>query len=73
MKPQSRTKIASMLTEAYHQLGINNVRELDARTNEALEYLRTDREHYIEVADADTPDMLEVLKGLLQEKTTGAV
>ena len=56
MKPQSRTKIASMLTEAYHQLGINNVRELDARTNEALEYLRTDREHYIEVADADTPE-----------------
>ena len=56
MKPQSRTKIASMLTEAYHQLGINNVRDLDARTNEALEYLRTDREHYIEVADADTPE-----------------
>ena len=26
-----------------------------------------------ELADADTPDMLEVLKGLLQEKTTGAV
>lgn len=56
MKPQPRNRIASMLTEAYHQLGVNNVWELDKRTNEALAYLRKDREHYIEVAEADTPE-----------------
>lgn len=56
MKPQPRSKIASMLTEAYHRLGVNNVRELETRTNEALEYLCADREHYIEVVDADTPE-----------------
>ena len=56
MKLQPRSIIAAMLTEAYHRLGVNNVRELESRTNEALEYLRTDREHYIEVVDADTPE-----------------
>jgi hypothetical protein len=45
-----------MLTEAYHQLGVNSVRELDARAREAWEYLCKDREHYNEVVDADTPE-----------------
>lgn len=56
MKPQHRSEIVSMLTEAYHQLGVNNDQELDARINEALEYLRKDREHYIEVVDEDVPE-----------------
>ena len=56
MKLQPKSRIISMLTEAYHQLGVNNVRELDAHANEAWEYLRKDREHYIEVADANTPE-----------------
>ena len=56
MKPQSKSRITSMLTEAYHRLGINNVRELDAMTRQAWDYLCADREHYIEVVDADTPE-----------------
>ena len=56
MEAQPKSKIASMLTEAYLRLGVNNVRELEGRTNEALEYLGKDREHYIEVVDADTPE-----------------
>lgn len=56
MNLQPRSRITSILTEAYHQLGVNNVRVLEARANEAWEYLCKDREHYIEVADADTPE-----------------
>lgn len=56
MKTQPGEIIASMLTEAYQQLGVNDVQELDVRIHEALEYLRTDREHYIEVVDADMPE-----------------
>ena len=58
MKAQPKGKISYMLVEAYHRLGINNVWELDARSKEALEYLDADREHYIEVADPDTPEYL---------------
>lgn len=56
MKPQSKNKIVSMLTEAYYQLGVTNAQEIDSRINEALEYLRKDREHYIEVVDEDMPE-----------------
>lgn len=56
MTHQSKNKIASMLTDAYHHLGINNVRELERRTGEALEYMAADREHYIEVAHQDIPE-----------------
>lgn len=56
MKPQPKSKIASMLTEAYHELGVKDVRELQRRTREALAYLEADREHYIEVVDKDTPE-----------------
>lgn len=56
MNLQPRSRIASMLTEAYRQLGVNNARELEARVNKAWEYLCKDREHYIEVVDADTPE-----------------
>ena len=56
MKPQSKSKITPMLTEAYHKLGVNNIRELDRRINDAWEYVCKDREHYIEAVDADTPE-----------------
>ena len=62
MKAQPKGKISYMLVEAYHRLGINNVWELDARSKEALEYLGADREHYIEVADPDTPEYLITTK-----------
>ena len=56
MKPQAKNKIVRALTEAYHQLGVNDARELENRTAEAWEYLCADREHYIEVADTATPE-----------------
>ena len=65
MKPQPKSRITSMLTEAYHQLGANNVRELDARAKEAMEYLAADREHYIEVLDADIPECYCTAYGII--------
>lgn len=56
MNPQPESEIAAMLIQAYRQFGVNDVRELKTRINEALEYLRADREHYIEVAEADVPE-----------------
>ena len=56
MTSQPKSKIAAMLTEAYHRLGVNNVHELRTRIRQALAYLDTDREHYIEVVNADTPE-----------------
>lgn len=53
---KSQPQIEAMLKEAYYRFGVKGVRELEARTKEALEYLDADREHYIEVVDSDTPE-----------------
>lgn len=58
MKTQPKTKISSLLKEAYHWLGIRDVPTLERRTREALAYLDADREHYIQVADKDTPEYM---------------
>ena len=56
MNPQPKSRIVSLLKDAYSRLGVNDPRELETRINEAFVYLRTDREHYIEVADEDVPE-----------------
>ena len=58
MQSQPKNKIASLLRDAYHQLGVNTVRELEERAKQALAYMEADREHYIEVADEDTPEYM---------------
>lgn len=49
-------KIIYMLREAYHRLGVNSVRRLDALTQKAWDYLQADREYYIRVSDTDELD-----------------
>lgn len=55
---KQKAETTAMLAEAYRKLGIRSVSEIDARIKTALDYLSQDREHYIEVVDADTPDYL---------------
>lgn len=51
-------KISHMLMEAYAQLGILQVKDMESRAKEAVRYLLQDREHYIEVGEPDTPEYL---------------
>lgn len=56
MDTNMKLAISDMLIEGYYRLGIKNVRQLDRRVRDALDYLARDRERYIEVAEPDIPE-----------------
>lgn len=56
MNIKIKTAVISMLTEAYYQLGIQRVKELEGWVNEAMRYLSEDREHYIEAVEPEIPE-----------------
>lgn len=50
--------IQKMLADAYRHLGITDKKENDRLVEAAVSYLTNDREHYIEIAEADRPEYL---------------
>ncbi len=61
-----RFKIRSMLFDAYVQLGIRRVTDIDAQVRVAMDYLAADREHYIEVGEPSRPEyMISTLQGVI--------
>ena len=56
MLSQYEDKILGMLHAAYTRLGVSEPDSIPGKVTEALNYLIADREHYIEVADSDTPE-----------------
>lgn len=50
--------IEKMLADAYRYLGITDKKENDRLVEAAVNYLSNDREHYIEIAEADQPEYL---------------
>ena len=50
--------IKKMLADAYRHLGITDKKENDRLVKAAVHYLINDREHYIEIAEADRPEYL---------------
>lgn len=50
--------IKKMLADAYRHLGITDKKENDRLVKAAVNYLINDREHYIEIAEADRPEYL---------------
>lgn len=62
----TKVRIRTMLADAYSQLGINSLYEIEPRIQEALDYLSRDREHYIEAAESDEPEyMITIHNGLI--------
>lgn len=49
--------IKKLLTDAYRQLGVTDKKENARLVKAAVDYLDKDREHYIELAEADQPDL----------------
>ena len=58
MLSQYENRILGMLHAAYTRLGVSESDSIQGKITEALNYLIADREHYIEVADSDTPEYL---------------
>lgn len=56
MNTKLKLDISAMLMESYYWLGLKDVRKMDLRVREALDYFARDRERYIEVAEPDTPE-----------------
>ena len=60
------TQIKTMLIEAYYQLGIQSVWEIDRWLRQAMDYLRKDRERYIEAAEPNvSPYKITTRRGVI--------
>ena len=55
-------KIKEMLVTAYLHIGVRDPKDLIDRVNAALDYLKKDRERYIEVAEPELPEHLITIK-----------